>query len=112
MEEEEKRNLVYRGQTWEEHLKAEGVTAEEHREQKRDSATMRVKIGLLLGEIADKEGIDVTPEELEIRIQLLKGQYPDPAMQAELDKPENRQDIHSRLMTEKTIDKLRVYAAK
>jgi trigger factor len=110
MEEEEKRNLVYRGQTWEEHLKAEGVTAEEHREQKRDSATMRVKIGLLLGEIADKEGIDVTPEELEIRIQLLKGQYPDPTMQAELDKPENRQDIHSRLMTEKTIDKLRGFA--
>ncbi|HVV26131.1 MAG TPA: trigger factor [Candidatus Saccharimonadales bacterium] len=112
LEEEEKRNLVYRGQTWEEHLKAEGLTAEEHRQQKRDSAGLRVKIGLLLGEIAEQEGVEVTPEELEIRLQLLKGRYPDPTMQAELDKPENRQDIHSRLMTEKTIDKLRGYAQK
>ncbi len=110
MEEEEKRNLVYRGQTWEEHLKAEGVDAAGHREQKREAATLRVKIGLLLGEIAEQEKVIVTPEELEIRIQLLKGQYTDAKMQAELDKPENRRDIASRMMTEKTIDKLRVYA--
>jgi trigger factor len=110
IEEDEKRNLVYRGQTWEEHLKGEAVTAEEHREQKREAATLRVKIGLLLGEIAEAEKIDVTPEELEIRMQLLKGQYTDPTMQAELAKPENRRDIASRLMTEKTIDKLRGYA--
>ena len=110
IEEDEKRNLVYRGQTWEEHLKAEGVTAAEHREQKRESATLRVKIGLLLGEIAEAEKITVTPEELEIRLQLLKGQYTDPTMQAELAKPDNRRDIASRLMTEKTIDKLRGYA--
>lgn len=112
MEEEEKRNLVYRGQTWQEHLDAEGVDAAGHREQKREMATTRVKIGLLLGEIAEQEKIEVTPEELEIRIQLLKGQYTDPAMQAELDKPENRRDIGSRMMTEKTIDKLRSYAKK
>jgi trigger factor len=110
MEEDEKRNLVYRGQTWEEHLTAEGVTAEEHREQKREAATLRVKIGLLLGEIAEAEKIEVTPEELEIRMQLLKGQYTDPTMQAELEKSESRRDIASRMMTEKTIDKLRNYA--
>lgn len=110
IEEEEKRNLVYRGQTWQEHLQAEGVNAEEHREKQREGATLRVKAGLVLGEISDKENISVTPEELEIRIQLLKGQYPDEAMQKELDKPENRRDIHSRMMTEKTLDKLRAYA--
>jgi trigger factor len=110
IEEEEKRNLVYRGQTWQEHLDEESVTAEEHREKQREGATLRVKAGLLLGEIAQQEGITVTPQELEIRIQLLKGQYPDAAMQAELDKPENRRDIHSRMMTEKTLDKLRDYA--
>ena len=112
MEEEEKRNVVYRGQTWQEHLDAEGLTAEAHREKQREGAELRVKAGLVLGEIADKEKITVTPEELEIRIQLLKGQYPDPAMQAELDKPENRRDINSRLLTEKTLDKLRAYATK
>jgi trigger factor len=112
MEEEEKRNLVYRGQTWQEHLDEEGVTAEAHRERQREGAEMRIKAGLVLGAISDKENITVTPEELEIRIQLLKGQYPDATMQAELDKPENRRDIHSRLMTEKTLDKLRNYASK
>ncbi|HVV67318.1 MAG TPA: trigger factor [Candidatus Saccharimonadales bacterium] len=111
MEDEEKRNLAYRGQTWQEHLKDEGVTEEEHRAQKRPMAELRVKVGLILGEIAKEENIMITPEELEIRIQLLKGQYPDPAMQAELDKDENRRDIHARMMTEKTIDKLRGYAS-
>jgi trigger factor len=111
LEEEEKRNLVYRGQTWQEHLDAEGHTAEQHRTKNREPAELRVKAGLILGEIADKEGVDVTPEELEIRIQVLKGQYKDVAMQAELDKPENRRDIASRLVSEKTIAKLAEYAA-
>jgi trigger factor len=110
MEEEEKRSLTYRGQTWQEHLEAEGVTAEAHREQKREAAELRIKAGLILGEVAEREHITATPEEVGIRIQLLKGQYTDPAMQAELDKPENQRDIRGRLLTEKTLDKLRSYA--
>lgn len=110
LEGEEKRNIVYRGQTWQEHLDEEGLTAEQHREKQRGGAELRVKGGLILGEISQAEQISVTPEELEMRLQLLKGQYPDPAMQAELDKPENRRDVLSRLLTEKTLDKLRSYA--
>ena len=106
----EKQNLAYRGQTWQEHLKDEGVTEAEHREQKRPAAERRIKAGLTLGEIAEAEGLTVTPEELEIRLQLLKGQYQDKQMQAELDKPENRRDIASRLLTEKTLQKLTAYA--
>ncbi len=112
MEEDEKRDLAYRGQTWQEHLDAEGLTAEVHREKKRPNAELRVKTGLLLGEIAEQEHITITPEELEVRVQLLKGQYPDPAMQAELDKPENRRDIMNRMLTEKTLDLLKSSAAK
>jgi trigger factor len=112
IEEEEKRNIVYRGQTWQEHLDAEGISAEDHHEKQRPGAELRVKAGLVLGEIAQAEKITVTPQELELRIQLLKGQYPDPAMQAELDKPDNRRDIMSRLLTEKTLDVLRASATK
>lgn len=112
MEDEEKRNLAYRGQTWQEHLNEEGVDETGHRETKRQAAEMRSKIGLILGTIADQENITVTPEELEIRLQLLKGQYTDPSMLAELDKDENRRDIHSRMMTEKTLDFLRASATK
>jgi trigger factor len=106
MEAQEKQDLAYRGQTWHEHLNAEGITDEQHRERQRPDAAERVKAGLILSEIAQREGIKVTPEEAEIRRQLLKGQYQDPQMQAELDKPENLRDIEARLLTEKTLQKL------
>lgn len=112
MENDEKQNLIYRGQTWKEHLEAEGVTEEEHRKKNRPDAELRVKAGLVLTEIADLEKITITPEELEVRMQLLLGQYPDPQMQAELKKPEARREIASRMMSEKTLDKLKSYAAK
>lgn len=104
LEREERQNVAYRGQTWQEHLDEEGVTEDEHREKNRPGAEMRVKAGLVLAEIAEKEQVDVSTEELQMRIQLLKGQYQDPAMQAELDKPENQREIASRLMSEKTIE--------
>jgi trigger factor len=111
LEEEEKRNIVYRGQTWQEHLDAEGLSEAEHKERQKPDAGLRVKAGLILSEIAEKEQITVEPDELEIRIQMLKGQYNDPAMQAQLDKPESKQDIAARLLTEKTVTKLVDYAA-
>jgi trigger factor len=102
-EEDERQNLTYRGQTWQEHLDGEGVTEEEHRARNRKDAAEQVKIGIMIGAIGDKENVVVTPEEIEVRLQLLKGQYADKAMQAELDKPEARQDIAARLRTEKII---------
>jgi trigger factor len=112
LEEQEKQNLAYRGQTWQEHLAAEGITEEEHRKRHYPDALERVKIGLILSEVAEREGLRVTPEEVEIRLQILKGQYQDPQMQSELDKPANRRDIEARLMTEKTLAILTGYVAK
>ena len=103
---DQKQTLMYRGQTWKEFLEGQGVTEEEYLKSLRPDAELRVKAGLILGEIADLEGIDVSEEELEIRIQLLKGQYPDKQMQAELDKPEARREIASRMVSEKTVDRL------
>ena len=112
MEAEEKRNLTFRGQTWHEHLKAEGVTEEQHRERQRPDATERVKAGLVLSEIANQEGIEVSEQELNDKLAELKSQYQDATMQAELDKPENRQDIVARLMTEKAVAAVVGYASK
>lgn len=111
MEADERQNLAYRGQTWQEHLEAEGLTEEEHRAQNRDQAERRVKAGLVLANISEAEGIDVTNDELSLRINILKGQYQDKAMQAELDKPENRREIASRILTEKTLEVLKGYAS-
>jgi len=111
-EDEERRNLTYRGQTWEEHLAEEGKTAEEHREDKRPIAEQRVKAGLVLSQIAEDEKIFVSPEELDIRMQILSAQYSgDPQMKAELAKEETRRDMTARMLTEKTIAKLTDYAA-
>ena len=107
-----KRNLTYRGQTYEEFLAGEKTTAEKYeKEVVRPEAERQVKASLILAEIADNEDIIVTPKELEVRIQILKGQYKDPQMQAELDKPESHRDIESRLLTEKVLAKLEQYSS-
>jgi len=107
-----KQNLVYRGQTWQEFLAAENLTEDKWREAQRPNAELRVTAGLALSEIAEAEQIRVTREEAEVRLQLIKGQYQDKAMQAELDKPEARREIANRLLSEKTIAKLTDYASK
>ncbi|MBX4196937.1 trigger factor [Candidatus Saccharibacteria bacterium] len=111
LEAQEKQNLAYRGQTWQEHLDSEGINEQEHRQRHYPEALERVKIGLILSEIASKENIQITPKELELRLQILKGQHQDPQMQAELSKESNQRDIEARLMTEKTLAKLTNYAS-
>ena len=108
LDKEFRQNLVYRGQTFKEYLASAGTTEEQYKESElRPLATERVIAGLVLGEISEKENITITPEELEIRLQVLKEQYKsDEKMQAELEKPESRRDIAARLLTEKTIAKL------
>lgn len=112
MEAGEKQNLAYQGITWQEHLEQEGLDDKGHRDRHREEAMERVRAGLVLSEISQKEGLDVTQEEIDMRLQLLRGQYQDPQMRAELDKPENRRDIAARLLTEKTVEKLVSYASK
>ncbi|MDB5166757.1 MAG: trigger factor [Candidatus Saccharibacteria bacterium] len=112
LERDERQNLAYRGQTWQEHLASEGVTENEHREKNRGPAEQRVKAGLMLSEIAEREKLEVTADEIDERINQLKGQYSDPQMQAELDKASNRRSIASRILTEKTLAKLKDYAQK
>lgn len=102
-----RRNLTYRGQTYQEFLDTQSTTEEKYRNDVlKPQAIEQVKTSLVLAEIAEAEKLSVSPEELEIRIQMLKGQYSDPTMQAELDKPENRQDIASRMLTEKVLQVL------
>lgn len=107
-----KQNLVYRGQTLKEFLEQEKKTEDEYKKELRPQAEQRVKIGLTLAEVSQEENITVTPEELEMRLQLLKTQYQDPQMQAQLDDPRARQDLASQLITEKTVQKLMDYASK
>lgn len=111
IEQDQRQNLVYRGQTWQEYLQSLGLSEEDYRKQQRPAAELRVKAGLVLAEIAEAEKIEVTAEELNAQLQTLKARYPDAKMQAELEKPENRREIVSRILTEKTVTKLVGYAS-
>lgn len=111
LDKEFRQNLSKQGQILEDYLKNAGKTEDEYKQNElKPLAEERLKIGLILAEIAKAEAIKVSDEELQIRIKLLKGQHKDAQMQAELDKPENQQDIASRMVTEKTIAKLVSYA--
>jgi trigger factor len=112
LERDQRQNLIYRGQTWQEYLAAEGLNDKTYRERVRPDAELRVKAGLVLAEIAEAEKIEVTPAELDNHMKLIASQYPDAKMQAELAKPEARRSIASRILTEKTVAKLADYASK
>lgn len=108
-----RQNLAYRGQTFPEFLEQEGKTEEQFKtEVLTPDAELRVKTGLVLAEIASEEKLDITPEELDTRMQALKTQYTDKAMQEQLETPEAKRDIASRMLTEKTIKKLVAYTEK
>jgi trigger factor len=106
IEKDELQNLTYRGQTWQEFLDSEGLNEEGYFKRERPQAELRVKAGLALAEVAEAEDIKVTRTELENRLEALKKQYADSQLQAELDKPESRQNIFNRIVTEKTVNKL------
>ncbi len=107
LKKEVRQNLTYRGQTWQEMLDAEGLNEDQFASQQlKPEAERRVKTGLVLSEISLKENLDVTKEELNDKIDELKAQYSDPTMQEELAKPEARQEIASRMVTEKTVKRL------
>jgi trigger factor len=106
-----KMNLSYRGQTLAEFLVEEGNTEEEYIEKVlKPEAEERLKASIVLSEISEIENIPLTDEEVDFRIQLMKSQYQDPQSQAELSKPDAKRDIASRLLAEKTIQKLTTYS--
>jgi len=110
---EMKQNLTHRGQTLKEFLEQQGMSEDEYKNKEViPQAEDRVKASIILSEISDKEKLTITPEELEIRLQVLKGQYQDEQMRSELDKPENRREILSRMLSEKTLAALAGYATK
>mgnify|MGYP003601253299 FL=1 len=114
MDSEFQQNLVYRGQTFQEYLEHNGLTEQSYKDTELlPAAKKRLTAGLVLSSISEKENITVSPEELEIRIQVLKGQHQnDNAMLKELEKPDARRSVTARMLTEKTIAKIVEYNKK
>ena len=101
-------NLSYRGLTVEQYVTQQGFANEQEFEEKElvPSAQKRANSSLMLTEAAKALTVDVSREELDQQLESMKKQYTDEQMQKELDSPQARQDIASRLLTQKTIDEL------
>jgi len=113
LKEELVQNITYRGMTEELYYEQENTTEEEYEKEKlTPQAKKRVQVGLILSEIVNKEKLKITDDEIDIRIQLLQGQYQDPQAQAQLSSPEGKQDLANRMLTEKAVNALYEYATK
>jgi trigger factor len=93
-------------------LNLTGKNAEEFDKELRPKAEDRVAAGIVMSEIAKLENISVSDEDIEEELGRLKVSYPDPAMQAELQKPELREEIFNHLMASRTLAKLVEYNKK
>lgn len=108
-----KKRLASQGLNYDEFLESEKTTADQYfKDVITPETSNKLKTSLVLAEVSEAEQIFVTPEELDQQMELLKTQYKDPSMQAELSKPEVRQDIAARMVTDKTVNKLVEYATK
>lgn len=102
-----KQRLVSEGQTISEFYQSQSTKEADYRQNVlRKEAQERLKAGIILAEIADREKLGVDKVEVDERVAALKKQYTDQQMHEELDKPQARNDIAARILTEKTINRL------
>lgn len=99
-------NLKYRGTTLEQSLEQEGISKDEWmKNYVNKEAEKRVRIGIIVSEVAKAEKIKLSDKELQDRINLLKQQYSSNQQALEqLNTKEVQKDIASRLVTEKAIE--------
>jgi trigger factor len=100
-------NLRYRGQSLEDYLKSIDKTRDQWCEDElKSAAERRVQAGLVLAELGQQEKINITKEELELRLQELINTNPNPDMRKYLETPESRASLANRVLTEKTVERL------
>ena len=102
-------NLMYQGMTMDQYVASKGYDNLEDWEAKEATplAEKRVKASLVLNELAKDLKIEVTPEQLNARLDMYRQQYANqPEMAKRFDEPEIQRDITNRLATELTVDKL------
>lgn len=109
MREEFGQQLMQSGLDLDKWLNLTGKNLEEFDKELRPKAEDRVAAGIVMSEISKLENINVTEQDIEEELTRLRMNYPDPAMQAELEKPELREEIFNHLMASRTLAKLVEY---
>ncbi len=92
----------------EDYLRIQGKTMDDVREEMRPDVEASLKRSLVLGEIVDREDLEVSEEELDIQIADSAEQYGDrsEAVRAALSTPEAQRDIRNRMLANKAVQRL------
>ena len=108
MEDLEKRVREEQRMTLQDYLKVIGQTLEDLQERLRPVADLQVRRMLALGELARAEGLRVSEEEIDQRIQALSEAWGNraEAMRAQLETSENRENLGAQILYEKVVDRL------
>jgi trigger factor len=104
--------LEQAGLNMEQYLEGQKKSQQELEKEVTPEAEKRVKLALILTEVAKAEKLSISNDEIENEIEALKVQYTDPKMQEELRNDHVREDIYNHLMATKVINKLVEYAQK
>lgn len=102
-------NLMYQGRSVEDYVKDQGFASRDEwiKKDVEPIAKKRVQAGLVLAEVSKVEKITAATADVDRQIAMYKDQYKNnPQMVARFDAPETRQDIASRMLTDKTVDYL------
>lgn len=102
--------LASSGLTMDQYLQAQNQTQEQLEGELRPEAEKRVKLAMILSEIAKIEDVTVDAHEIDREIAQLRVQYTDPAMQEELEGDRIREEVYNHLMSTKVIGQLVDYA--
>jgi trigger factor len=102
--------LASSGLTMEQYLQAQNQTQEQLEKELAPEAERRVKLALVLSEVAKVEQLVVGADEIDSEIAQLRVQYTDPVMQKELGGDQIKEDVYNHLMSQKVITKLIDYA--
>lgn len=109
VEQDINQNLAYQGRMLDDFIQSEGYDSKEEWVEKavKPIAKKRVEAALVLAELSKVEKITASTKDVDARIAMYKDQYKNsPHMLAEFSKPDVRQDIASRLLTDKTVERL------
>jgi trigger factor len=98
----------------EDYLRFQNQTVEELREELKPSAEVRLKRALVLGEVVRLEGLEVSEEEINARIEDVSAPWGARAdeVRSSLSSDEGRQTVRSRLLADKAVRRLAVIAQK
>jgi trigger factor len=107
MFDELKVRLAEQGISWEAYLKVTERDEAKLHDEYREPAEKRVKTLLVVGAIADAEGIEISDEELDREVARAKRSYPDnPKLAGYFDTPRGRAYLRSTLRRSQTVETL------